>query len=207
MRKPKNYWTLERCKESASKYETKVDWLRAEKGAYAAALRNGWMPICSAHMRPLKNAPLKDRFDEKCLPVSDSGCWIWTENTNYLGYGLMKVNGKNVAAHRLSYKLHIGDIPEGMHVLHKCDVRPCVNPSHLFLGTHADNMRDMAEKGRTRDHSGENNYRAKLTWDDVNKIRRLHKTQKINQSAIAREYGVNKTTISCICNNKTWRHK
>lgn len=76
------------------------------------------------------------------------GCWLWQGRVGTHGYGMLSHNGKLTTAHRVSYVLKYGDIPSGMIVCHHCDVRRCVNPEHLFLGTHLDNMRDCVAKGR-----------------------------------------------------------
>jgi hypothetical protein len=75
-------------------------------------------------------------------------CWEWLATKNNKGYGRIQVNGKSRLAHRISYGLKNGEIPRGLEVLHKCDNPLCVNPKHLFLGTHKDNLQDMAKKGR-----------------------------------------------------------
>jgi hypothetical protein len=109
--------------------------------------------------------PLHTRFDEKVDKTGD--CWMWTGAIGGNGYGSIKHEGKTVRAHRVSHELHIGPIPEGMMVCHRCDVRACVNPAHFFLGTNLDNMRDMYSKGRRPAPAGERNGRAKLTNEQV----------------------------------------
>lgn len=98
-----------------------------------------------------KRQPLEDFW---CRADSSEGphhCWIWRGAvTAPMGYGNVKVDGRNIGAHRRAWELAHGPIPEGMFVLHRCDNPPCVNPAHLFLGTHADNMADMKAKGRVR---------------------------------------------------------
>ena len=91
---------------------------------------------------------MRDRFETKFEPITESGCWIWMAGRFDTGYGSFWLNGTDVRAHRVAYELYVGAIPEGMWVLHRCDIRECVNPDHLFLGTHQDNMDDMARKGR-----------------------------------------------------------
>jgi HNH endonuclease len=93
---------------------------------------------------------LTERFMEKVFPVPEAGCWIWDAYTMKNGYGLGCLNGKRQLAHRVSYQLFKGPIPDGQNVLHRCDVRSCVNPTHLFAGTLSDNTQDMIRKGRDR---------------------------------------------------------
>ncbi len=89
------------------------------------------------------------RLLEKVEQLPWSGCWVWLGGLWNSGYGHLKLHlGKECSAHRVSYLGHIGSIPKGMCVLHKCDVKTCVNPAHLFLGTKQDNTLDMVKKGR-----------------------------------------------------------
>lgn len=89
-------------------------------------------------------------FDERYIPEPMSGCWLWLGGVSYpAGYGRMT---RGQYAHRVSYEIHRGAVPRGLHVLHRCDNRICVNPDHLFVGTRSDNMRDMMAKGRGRPH-------------------------------------------------------
>lgn len=91
------------------------------------------------------------RFEAKYIPEPNSGCWLWLGPVKIgrrQGYGQFTLEGKTVGAHRAAWRLFRGTIPDGLFVCHKCDVRTCVNPDHLFLGTHVDNMVDMESKGR-----------------------------------------------------------
>ena len=103
---------------------------------------------------------LRERFEGKFTPEPNSGCWLWMAAGGADGrYGRIGVNGNSRLAHRVAWELYRGPISGNEHVLHKCDVTICVNPDHLFLGSHADNMRDMAEKGRAVGLSGVNHPR------------------------------------------------
>ena len=91
---------------------------------------------------------IKDRFESKFVPEPNSGCWLWVAAVDKDGYGQFWSDGNTRHAHRTSYRLYVGEIPESLCVLHRCDVSACVNPAHLFLGTHADNIVDKVAKGR-----------------------------------------------------------
>jgi hypothetical protein len=131
-------------------------------------------------------------------------CWLWAAGTTRKGYGQIRDNkGYNVRAHRISYEIAFGNIPEGTHVLHTCDDRRCVNPEHLFLGTNLENMRDAVEKKRTM--TGSRNPRSKLTEDEVLMIRSLH-AEGYGCQRLARAFGVSNDTIKRINRRETWKH-
>lgn len=141
-----------------------------------------------------------------------TGCWNWTAYKNKDGYAF---GGKNVALcrstkevliHRASYVFYKGAIPAGLYVLHRCDNPSCVNPDHLFLGTHQDNMNDMWNKERRRIKYGEESHRAVLKENDVRYIREHYKYRDKNFSAVALSK-VFDVTVSCIHNvlkRRTW---
>lgn len=83
-----------------------------------------------------------------------NNCWNWTGGTDSSGYGSFGYKGKTIASHRISYELFIGQIPDGLHILHKCDNRKCVNPEHLWVGTNNDNVQDRVKKGRSKKGRG-----------------------------------------------------
>lgn len=122
------------------------------------------------------------------------------------GYGLIRINRKNILSHRFSWGIHFGRIPEGLCVLHECDNRRCVNPNHLFLGTNQDNVDDKVNKNRQPDLKGENNGSAKLTSNQVREIRQLCRERKLLQKEIAKMFHISPGSISHIYTNKTWRH-
>ena len=125
------------------------------------------------------------------------GCWLWTSYRNEHGYGLLSFRGvKNRRAHRIAWELTNGAIPHGLQVLHRCDVRTCVRPDHLFLGTNADNLLDCAKKGR--------NVACVLTHDQVREVRKLLPSMK--QRAIAARFGVKHGVISDIKLGLTYAH-
>lgn len=147
----------------------------------------------------------RDRFISRIAPVPESGCWLWLGAWHpRWKYGQFKLRGKHEGAHRASYILHRGRIPKGAFVCHKCDTPPCVNPEHLFIGTHADNVADMVAKGR---HSpfraeGESHPRARLTERQVIAI--FH--DKRRTTDIAKAYGVSLPTVCAIKSGQNWRH-
>jgi hypothetical protein len=159
-------------------------------------------------------SPASHRFwacvdkDGPLHPVLKTKCWDWTGCKGRRGYGLISVAGRHERSHRLSWSLHNGTIPPGLWVLHKCDRPACVNPEHLFLGNHAENMADMMAKARNVISRGERHGRAKLTEAQVMGIRaRYEKGSPVNgATALGREFGVDHTTIRDIGRGKHWTH-
>lgn len=151
---------------------------------------------------------LRERFDEKYVADPNSGCWLWDAADKGNGYGMMRVDGRGVFAHRLSYELFVGTIAEGLAVLHRCDVRACVNPEHLFLGTQIDNMQDAKAKGRMvapPRSRGEEHPTSKLTADAVLEIRR-RASQGERQRDIAADFGISQSAVSALVTRRTWGH-
>ena len=140
-----------------------------------------------------------ERFDAKCEPIPVTGCIIWLGYVGHSGYGKFFFNGKLERAHRVAWIKAYGVIPDGMSVLHRCDIPSCVNPNHLFLGTQKDNMRDMCKKNRGL--TGEDAPQAKLSNNDVIKIIKDHR----GVTFVARDYGVAPSTISSIRSGKSWK--
>jgi HNH endonuclease len=143
---------------------------------------------------------LPERFLGK-VEVSEN-CWLWKASTFPNGYGQYKSDGKNWKAHRFAYTTLVGPIPEELSVLHRCDVRTCVNPAHLWVGTHQDNMDDAAAKGRK---GGEANPNSKLTETDIREIRDLCRSGLFSGPEIGKQYGVTGTMVGYIKRGNHWK--
>ena len=129
------------------------------------------------------------------------GCWIWrgAVNRGAGGYGWFRLDGEAQLAHRASWILHNGPIPDGMHVLHKCDVRLCVNPAHLFLGTNADNVADKVGKGRVSRGEG---HMGRFTEEQIRAMRASTGTTR----EIASRFETSSSYVSAVKRGKYWRH-
>ena len=142
-------------------------------------------------------------------PRVDQGpdCWLWTGYKTAQGYGQIGIKRVLRYAHRVSWELAYGQIPDGLCVLHRCDNPPCVRPDHLFLGTRADNTADMLAKDRHRTVPlrGDQNGNAKLTASQVALIRALYAVGGISQRQLARQFGVVQGTIVHVLAGRTWR--
>lgn len=142
------------------------------------------------------------RFLDKIAPEPNCGCWLWTAGMDRHGYGKFTMAGQrtHIPAHRASWLLHNGEVPSGLFVLHRCDVRSCVNPDHLFLGTNDDNMADMVAKGRSPRSRGEKNPRAKLT--EAQALALLRDRRPVREVAAA--FGVSRSTVGMIRCGRNW---
>ena len=138
-----------------------------------------------------------DRFWNKVAIRGFDDCWDWiaAKLPKPENYGQVYFGGKTMRAHRVSWIINRGEIPKGMHVLHKCDNPPCVNPNHLWIGTHGENMKDMVIKDRHRPQDGEDNPNSKLSNKEVQEIRELYKTTKYSHRGLAKIFKVSRSAI------------
>lgn len=154
-----------------------------------------------------------DRFWRKvAITANPDLCWEWQASLKPNGYGQFNLHNKIVYAHRFSWEITINKSPDGFVVCHSCDNRLCVNPGHLFIGSHADNVQDKVRKGRLPSvdktaHYGEQHGCHKLTSEQVLYIRAKAAIGDVSQVSVAREMGVSPTTISRIVIGKRWKHQ
>lgn len=181
---------------------------------------------------PNNRTPVVERFWFRVEKTET--CWLWRGYTNEAGYGIIiEKNKHRRLTHRFSWELHNGPIPGGLCVLHRCDTPACVNPAHLFLGTHSDNHADMVNKGRhqhgdghyrrldpsrglygdanpSRQHPerlahGENHVNARLTWEQVRSIRREYAAGGTSLRRLAEDHGVAISTVHHVVRGRIWR--
>lgn len=166
----------------------------------------GFGRFCSRQCRYAGLKPKTQPVDERLWArvQKTEACWLWQGMTSRKGYGLLRVDGRTVQAHRMAYELAHGAIPADLCVCHRCDTPRCVNPDHLFLGTHQDNVRDRNAKGRQA--RGESHSRAKLTAEQIRDIRARYARGGISQRELAADYGLTKSGIAAIVSGRSWRH-
>lgn len=143
-------------------------------------------------------------YKNTIMPEDKNECWIYKKT--YPGkYGAITINGKTSAAHRYSYKLHIGDIPDGLVIAHKCDNKSCVNPAHLFAATVRENVLDMLKKQRNNPRKGADNPWVKLNDEKVRDIK-LKLKDGATMRSLSEKYGVSVSSIQQIKENRRWKH-
>ena len=147
----------------------------------------------------------KQVIESQVESITETGCWIWmgpvwAKNQNFC-YGRVNTDGKAITAHRAAYELFVGPIPKGMFVCHRCDTPLCVNPTHLFLGTHEDNMRDMVAKKRSL--YGSKHHGAKLTEEQVEWALSV---KDMTYKKIADVLNVSESLIKQIKSGRGWKH-
>lgn len=157
---------------------------KTRKQLYAAAVKRFWSNVT----------------------VTD-GCWMWSGTTRNGGYGRLSLYRLPIAAHRLSWEIHNGSIPDGLCVLHSCDVPGCVNPDHLFLGTIEDNNLDRHSKGRDASNAGELNGRSILSRSEVELIRSRYtpRDKKYGLKALATRFCMSKSGMSHVLSGRNWK--
>lgn len=171
-----------------------------------ASVKKGWGRFCSKTCMGIgRRVPIEDRFFAKISKhVESNGCLLWLASCDTGGYGTIKHQGKNAKASRIAYQFAYGDFDQSLFVLHHCDNPPCVNPLHLFLGTHQDNATDKVEKGRQS--KGVRSITAKLTDDQVREIRALYVPWFVTQKQLAKRFGIAEVTVNNIIHKRDWKH-
>jgi hypothetical protein len=148
---------------------------------------------------------LASRFLACISPEPNSGCWLWQGAINNDGYGTIKSSGRAMKAHRAAWVLFRGAIPASTCVMHRCDNPTCVNPAHLTVGTHLENMRDMRRKGRGPERpTGVRNPNHRLTLEQVVELRRLYAAGGWRQVDLAARFGIKQPQVSSIVRRESW---
>lgn len=151
---------------------------------------------------------LKEKLMAKLL-VDSKGCWIYQGTRHTFGYGVLPLGHRGtISAHRAAWQVFCGPIPKGLNVLHHCDVPPCFNPEHLWLGTQKDNLQDALKKGRCRNKVwyGEDHVSHKVTKAQVEEMRKLYQSDLlISHRQLAKQYKISATEVGRILRKDVWR--
>lgn len=148
----------------------------------------------------MKAQTVAAKLQKNSIPIPESGCLVWLGAGER--HGKVRVGGKVQLAHRAAYEASRGPIPDGAHVLHKCDVSSCINPNHLYIGDHAQNMRDMKDRKRYKTHPGEKSVLAKLRESDVRYLRRMKGIKTPTELAV--EVGCSLANVCNIQAKRSW---
>lgn len=193
---------INRCREchKQAAYEWQKKNPLAMKKAWTKHNRDRKFRFCSYCGQKFKFACAQKECSYECkfwnsIRKNDNGCWDWKKSKDLSGYGLLCKENRHLKAHRFSYELHHGKIPEKMYVCHTCDRPMCVNPAHLFLGTHQDNMNDMNRKGRG--NAGRTHFR-KYDREKCRQVISLRNKGKLYRE-ISAEVGIPESACKFIC--------
>ena len=188
---------IAKCKLCSESFYTQKHLINSGKGKFCSK------KCFDRYPKPKR--PIELRYFEKVIKgENENDCWKWIGST-FQGYGLIRHDKKSKRAHRLSYEIHYGEIPPGMHILHSCHNPECSNPLHLRAGTQQDNMNDMVNAGRHNTLYGEKIHTTKLDEKKVLEIRQLLRSG-ISVIKIAEQFNVTIGAIYPIKNNTAWKH-
>lgn len=185
--------------------------LSLERKTYDDGMKEAWVRLalrrfcnrtCARAYRLRMLGSLQERFERKVL-ICGNGCWEWQGYVAVDGYGSFRFEREGDHTHRWAWRIYRGQIPDNSCVLHRCDNMRCVNPEHLFLGSHADNVIDKIRKGRQP--RGESCHNARLSEEDVLEIRRMHDAG-IRNKRIACRFDISLTHVGHIVRGRLWKH-
>jgi len=206
---------LEKVQKSRKKPPQSAKWLCRcdcgnEKVTLETSLYNGSIKSCGCHEYKGKKIYDKENLNElmkekieSSISINEKGCWIWNKSKHRQGYGNLNYKKIPSLAHRVSWMVYVGEIPNGIKVCHRCDIPSCVNPQHLFLGTQKDNVNDAVLKGKFEGRR-QGKRRNKLTINQVNEIRHLSSQGK-QRKELEKLFCVSQTCIAKILTGVSWK--